>query len=153
MRTQFEILKFCAEEKLKKRTSDRLISMIKRRDFVIEDIHAETIREMEMLISECSRSKISGYGLWTKDDDKQEVEVYLRSMPVRYLVQGILADLGLKIFSIFGLNIDRRTANAYFDLLTERMAANYCAPDRIRSCPDRHSCFPRRTVGKNESLL
>jgi hypothetical protein len=29
---------FCAEEKLKKKTSDRLISMIKRRNFVIEDI-------------------------------------------------------------------------------------------------------------------
>ena len=41
--------KFCAEEKLKKKTSDRLITMIKRRDFVIEDICAETIRELETL--------------------------------------------------------------------------------------------------------
>ncbi len=40
---------FCAKEKLKTRTSDRLISMIKRRDFVIEDICAETIRELEIL--------------------------------------------------------------------------------------------------------
>ena len=37
---------FCAEEKLKKKTSDRLISMIKRRNFVIEDICAGTIREL-----------------------------------------------------------------------------------------------------------
>ena len=50
--TQSEIKfsKFCAEEKLKKKTSDGLISMIKRRDFVIEeDIRAETIRELETL--------------------------------------------------------------------------------------------------------
>jgi hypothetical protein len=66
--------KFCAEEKLKKKTSDRLISMIKRRDFVIEDIRAETIRELEALISDCSRCKISQYNLWTKANGKQEVQ-------------------------------------------------------------------------------
>ena len=68
--------------------------MIKRRDFVIEDIHAETIRELETLVSDCSRSKISEYDLWTKDDGKQEVKVYLRSL--RQIVEGILADLGFK---------------------------------------------------------
>jgi hypothetical protein len=47
--TEFMFSKFCAEEKLKTKTSDRLISMIKRRDFVIEDICAETIRELETL--------------------------------------------------------------------------------------------------------
>ena len=92
--TEFEFTKFCAEEKLKKKTSDRLLSMIKRRDFVIEDIHAETIRELEILVSDCSRSKISEYDLWTKDDGKQEVKVYLRSL--RQIVEGILADLGFK---------------------------------------------------------
>ncbi len=47
--TEFMFSMFCAEEKLKKKTYDRLISMIKRRDFVIEDIRAETIRELETL--------------------------------------------------------------------------------------------------------
>ena len=47
--TEFMFSMFCAEEKLKKKTSDRLITMIKRRDFVIEDICAETIRELETL--------------------------------------------------------------------------------------------------------
>ncbi len=44
--TEFMFSMFCAEEKLKKKTSDRLISMIKRHNFVIEDIRAETIREL-----------------------------------------------------------------------------------------------------------
>jgi hypothetical protein len=59
--TEFMFSKFCAEEKLKKKTSDRLISMItgKRRDLVIEDIRAETIQELETLISDCSRCKVS----------------------------------------------------------------------------------------------
>ena len=47
--TEFMFPMFCAEEKLKKKTSDRLISMIKRRNFGIEDICAETIRELETL--------------------------------------------------------------------------------------------------------
>ncbi len=47
--TEFMFSMFCAEEKLKKKPSDRLISMIKRREFVIEDICAETIRELETL--------------------------------------------------------------------------------------------------------
>ncbi len=47
--SMFSLSLFCAEEKLKKKTSYRLISMIKRRDFVIEDICAETIRELETL--------------------------------------------------------------------------------------------------------
>ena len=47
--TEFMFPMFCAEEKLKKKTSDRLISMIKRRNFVIEDICAEKIRELETL--------------------------------------------------------------------------------------------------------
>ena len=76
---EFMFSKFCAEEKLKKKTSDHLLS-IKRRDFVIEDIRAETIRKLETLISDCSRSEISEYDLWTKADGKQEVKVYLRSL-------------------------------------------------------------------------
>ncbi len=47
--TEFMFSMFCAEEKLKKKASDRLITMIQRRDFVIEDICAETIRELETL--------------------------------------------------------------------------------------------------------
>jgi hypothetical protein len=93
-RTEFTVSKFCTEEKLKKRTSDRLLAMLKRRDFVIEDIRSETIRELETLISDCSRSKISEYDLWTQGDGKQEVKVYLRSL--KQIVEGILADLGFK---------------------------------------------------------
>ena len=68
-------------------------------------IHAETIRELETLISDCSRSKISEYDLWTKADGKQEVKAYLRNLKV--IVQDILANLGFKISSIFGSNMKR----------------------------------------------
>ncbi len=96
MVNEFEIWKFCAKEKVGKKTADRLLSIIKRCDLVTEDNYAETIRELEMLITDCSRIKISDleYYLWTQDNDKQEVKVYLRSMV--QTVEDILTDLGLK---------------------------------------------------------
>ena len=42
-RSEFEIAKLCTEERLRKKTSDRIIRMIKQRAFVIEDIHADSI--------------------------------------------------------------------------------------------------------------
>ena len=93
-RSEFELSRFCAEEKIRKKTCDRLLAMLKRRDFVIEDIRAETIRELETLISDCSRSKISEYDFWTKGDGKQEVKAYLRSL--KHIVEDICADVGFK---------------------------------------------------------
>ncbi len=57
-RSEFELAKFYTEERLRKKTSDRLIRMIKQRAFVIEDIHADSIREIEKMISDSSRNKI-----------------------------------------------------------------------------------------------
>ena len=68
--TEFMFPMFCAEEKLKKKTSDRLISMIKRRNFVIEDICAGTIRELET-VRKYSRAhhstRTTGSGLQVPD--------------------------------------------------------------------------------------
>ena len=91
-RTEFQIAKFCTEEKLKKRTSDRLIGMIKTRAFVIEDIRADSIREIEKMISDSCRSKITEHDLWREIDGVQDVKVYLRSLPE--IVNDLLLHLG-----------------------------------------------------------
>ena len=68
--TEFMFSMFCEEEKLKKKTSDLLISMIKRRNFVIEDICAGTIRELET-VRKYSRAhhstRTTGSGLQVPD--------------------------------------------------------------------------------------
>jgi hypothetical protein len=92
--SEFVLAKFCTEEKLKKKTSDRLISMIKQRAFVIEDIHADSIREIEKMISDSSSSKISEFDLWRKIDGKQDVKVYLRSL--RRIIEELVAHLGYR---------------------------------------------------------
>ncbi len=70
--------------------------MIKRRAFVIEDLHAESIPAIEKMITDSSASKISefdnNFNLWSKIDGKQEVKAYLRSL--RYIVEDLLAELG-----------------------------------------------------------
>ena len=48
--TEYVVSKFCAEHRLKKYTGDALLAMIRRKDFVREDIRYETIRELEQII-------------------------------------------------------------------------------------------------------
>ena len=93
-RSEFVLAKLCTEERLKKKTSDRLIRMIKRRAFVIEDIHADLIREIEKMISDSSTSKISEFDLWQKIDGKQDVKAYLRSL--RRIIEDLVAHLGYR---------------------------------------------------------
>ena len=65
--TEFRFAKFCTEQKFKKRTSesDCLFGMIKKRASIPEDLHADSIREIEKLISDSCKGKITEYGLWT----------------------------------------------------------------------------------------
>ena len=97
-----------------------LIGMIKQRAFVIKDTRAETIREIEEMISDSSSSKILEYDLcqflWRESDGVQdsEVKVYLR------LLLHIIADLrggnlDIEIFSTSTLSTERCTVSAYLD--------------------------------------
>ena len=61
---------------------------------VREDIRAETIRELEKIVTTSSGSKIFEYDFWKKDDGKQEVKLNLRSL--KQIIKGILADLGFR---------------------------------------------------------
>ncbi len=59
--TEFGLASFCTEEKLKKRAPDHRIRMIKRRAFIIENLHADYIREIEKMITDSSASKVSEF--------------------------------------------------------------------------------------------
>ena len=68
--------------------------MIKRRAFIVEDLNAESIREIEKMISDSSSSKISEFDIWEKIDGEQEIKVYLRSL--RHIVEDLLAEMGYR---------------------------------------------------------
>ena len=92
--SEFRFAKFCAEQKLKKRTSDCLLGMLKERAFVLEDLHADSIREIEKLISDSCKGKITEYDLWTEMDGLQEVKLYLRTL--RQIIEDLLRHLGYR---------------------------------------------------------
>ena len=73
-----------------------LIGMIKQRAFVIKDTRAETIREIEEMISDSSSSKILEYDLWRESDGVQdsEVKVYLRFL--LHIIADLLRQLGYR---------------------------------------------------------
>jgi hypothetical protein len=97
--TEFRFANFCTEEKLKKRTSDRLLGMLKERAIFLEDLRADSIREIEKLISDSCKDKITEYDLWTEMDGLQEVKLYLN----------------IEIFSTCTLSTGNVTVSAYSD--------------------------------------
>jgi hypothetical protein len=86
--------KFCTEHKLKKRTSDCLLGMLKERAFILKDLHVDSIREIEKLISDSCKGKIREYDLWTEMDGLQEVKLYLRTL--RQIIEDLLRHLGYR---------------------------------------------------------
>ncbi len=79
---------------MKKRASDCLLGMLKNRAFVLEDLHADSIREIEKLISDSCKGKITEYDLWTEMDGLQEVKLYLRNL--RQIIEDLLRHLGYR---------------------------------------------------------
>ena len=68
--------------------------MLKERAFIIEDLRADSIREIEKLISDSCRGKITEYDLWTEMDGLQEVKLYVRNL--RHIIEDLLRHLGYR---------------------------------------------------------
>jgi hypothetical protein len=68
--------------------------MLKERAFILEDLHADSIREIEKLISDSCKGKIKEYDLWTEMDGLQEVKLYLRTL--RQIIEDLLRHLGYR---------------------------------------------------------
>ena len=68
--------------------------MIKTRAFFIEDIRADSIREIEKMISDSCHSKITEHDLWREIDGVQDVKVFLRFL--LEIVEDLLQHLGYR---------------------------------------------------------
>ncbi len=58
--------------------------MLRRDDFVQGDIRAETIRELEKIVTTSSGSKIFVYDFWKKDDGKVVYKCGLTPVKIFY---------------------------------------------------------------------
>ena len=70
--------------------------MIKQRAFVIKDTRAETIREIEKMISDSSSSKNLEYDLWRESYGVQDLEVKVYFRLLRQIIADLLLHLGYR---------------------------------------------------------
>jgi hypothetical protein len=66
--------------------------MLKERAVIIEDLREHSIWEIEKLITNSCRGKITEYDLWTEMDGLQEVKLYVRNL--RRIIKDLLLHLG-----------------------------------------------------------
>jgi hypothetical protein len=74
------IAELASDERFRKMTTNRIIAMLKRKDFAIGDIRTDRIQHIEKLISKADGGTPLEYDLWRKGDGKQDLTLYLRRL-------------------------------------------------------------------------
>ena len=67
------IAKLASEEKLKKRTSNKMIEMVKRGDFNPADIRTHRIQQIEAAIEKADGGSTLQFDLWEEADGQQDL--------------------------------------------------------------------------------
>jgi hypothetical protein len=78
--SEFLIAELASEERFRKMTTNRIIAMLKRKDFGISDIRTDRIQHIEKLISKADGGTPLDYDLWREGDGKQDLTLYLRRL-------------------------------------------------------------------------
>ena len=78
--TEFLVAELASERKLPKKTTNRILTMMKRREFVLSDIRTDRIQQIEKLISKADGGSPLEYDLWREGDGKQDPTLYLRRL-------------------------------------------------------------------------
>jgi hypothetical protein len=74
------IAELASDERFRKMTTNRIIAMLKRKDFAIGDIRTDRIQHIEKLISKADGGTPHEYDLWREGDGKQDLTLYLRRL-------------------------------------------------------------------------
>ncbi len=81
--SEFLIAELASDERFRKMTTNRIVAMLKRKDFVIGDIRTDRIQRIEKLISNANGGTPLEYDLWREGDGKQDLTLYLgRLVPI-----------------------------------------------------------------------
>ena len=78
--SEFMIAELASDERFRKMTTNRIIAMLKRKDFAIGDIRTDRIQHIEKLISKADGGTPHEYDLWREGDGKQDLTLYLRRL-------------------------------------------------------------------------
>ena len=66
--SEFMIAELASDERFRKMTTNRIIAMLKRKDFAIGDIRTDRIQHIEKLISKADGGTPLEYDLWREGD-------------------------------------------------------------------------------------
>jgi len=89
-RTEYMIAQLASEEKLTKRTTNRVIKLVKRDDFVPAEIRTDRIQQIESWIEKADGGTIFEYDVWKEGDGQQDLKLYIRNL--RTILEDLIAD-------------------------------------------------------------
>ncbi len=78
--SEFLIAELASEQKFPKKTTNRILTMMKRKEFVLCDIRTDRIQQIEKLISKADCGTPLEYALWREGDGKQDLTLNLRRL-------------------------------------------------------------------------
>ena len=78
--TEYLIAKLASDETLPTRCTNKIIAMLKRKDFITDEIRTDRIQQIEKLVSKADGGGTLVFDLWMEGDGKQELKLYLRNL-------------------------------------------------------------------------
>ena len=73
--SEFLIAELASEEKLRKRTTNKFIALLRRKDFVPDEIRTDRIQQIERLIAKADGGSTLVFDLWREGECKQELKL------------------------------------------------------------------------------
>ena len=78
--SEYLIAELASTERLTKKCTNNIIAMLKRKDFVPDEIRTDRIQQIEKLISKADGGSTLVFDLWMEGDGTQELKLYLRKL-------------------------------------------------------------------------
>jgi hypothetical protein len=88
--TEYMIAQLASEMKLTKRTTNKIIKLVKRDDFVPDEIRTDRIQQIESWIEKADGGTIFEYDVWKEGDGQQDLKLYIRNL--RTILEDLIAD-------------------------------------------------------------
>ena len=111
-KSEFMIVQLASDEKLTKRTANRIIKMVKRKDFNPAEIRSSKIQSLESAIAKADGGSIFEYDVWKQGDGQQDLKLYLRNL--RTILEDLLADQGYVGYQYLSFKLLERNGSRVF---------------------------------------
>ena len=131
--TEYMIAKLASEEKLKKRTTNKIIEMIRKSEFNPADIRTNRIQQIEAAIEKAFGGSVLQFDLWKEEDGQQDLKLYSRGL--MGIVEGLLADEGYAGYQYLSFEYLQRNGSRVFGPANTtvwwQINAEVIGPDRV----------------------